>query len=147
MRLRPVGHYRRNCFGLADPHPGRGSLRRGAGAKKSRAFVVGFRCTAEVRHAVRLALKRIFRGTGLFVDDAVTGLGLLRAIVVGPPTPTSELLVVPTYMTLVGAATGGVVAGLQSGWWIPVGVIAGAAGGFLLGVFRRREFYELHKYR
>lgn len=118
-----------------------------ARVKKPREFVVGFRATAEERRAIRLALKQTFRDTRLFVDDAVTGLGLLRAIIVGPPTPTSELLVVPTYLTVVGAIVGGILAGAQGPWWIPVGVLAGSAGGFLWGLLQRRRFYDLHKYR
>jgi hypothetical protein len=64
-------------------------------------------------------------------------LGLLKAILIGPPTPLSERLVGPTYGALVGIACGayqgaakgliGVIAGMAIG--LLTGAVFGAAGG------------------
>ncbi len=116
-------------------------------AGKTQAFVVGYCVTARERDGVRRAMKRIFRGTRLFVDDAATGLGLLRAIVVGPPTPTSELLVVPTYVTVVGAIFGGFMGAERGPWCIPAGVLLGASFGFVWGLLQGLHFRGLHKYK
>jgi hypothetical protein len=112
-----------------------------------RELVIGHRASGAELKALRQGMRRVFRGTGLFVDDAATGLGLLKAILVGPPTPTSEMLVVPLYMTVVGVIAGVIVTALLNPWLIPVGVVAGAGLGCLVGFLKRGRFYGLHKYQ
>ncbi len=120
---------------------------RGRSRANHRELVVSYHTTAGERKTLRETMKQIFSGTVLFVDDAVTGWALLDAVLSGPATPTSEMLVVPTYMTLVVGAMGGIVAGLESLWLIPLGILAGVPLGFLYGYVIKGRFYSLHKYR
>jgi hypothetical protein len=113
---------------------------------EGRQFVVTFRASSGELGQIRRALKQVFRGTGLFVDDSVTGLALVGEIVFGPPTPTSEMLVVPTYVGILGAIVGGLSALPAGPWWIPVGVLGGAALGIMLGFVKGALFRPLHKY-
>jgi hypothetical protein len=118
-----------------------------SGHDEEHTLIVDYRIARQKLQSLRYAMRRLFRKTGLFVDDAAAGLGLLSAIVFGPATPTSEMLVVPTYLTIIGVIIGIVFAAKVHPLWIPVGILAGGSLGFLYGLLARGRFYHLHKFR
>jgi hypothetical protein len=111
-------------------------------------LTVRFRLERHRLRELRTALKQLCKGQRCFVDDSATGLALLKAIVIGPPTPTSERLVGPTYGALVGTACGGCLGYQKSGI---SGAILGALGGLLLGTFvgllKGFQFWHLFRYK
>jgi hypothetical protein len=103
-----------------------------AQAGKKRNLVARFRLESDRFQELKKALKQICKGLNCFVDDSATGFALLKAIVLGPPTPTSERLVVPTYCAVCGAVAMGVF--LASDGAGPLKMIFGVLGGLGLGV-------------
>jgi hypothetical protein len=109
---------------------------------------VRFRLGPKQLWELRIALRQLCKGQGCFINDTATGLALLKAILVGPPTPTSERLVTPTYCAVVGMVCGAYFGYQHSGI---AGAILGGLGGVvpgaLYGFVKGLEFRHLFKYK
>ena len=112
-----------------------------------KSLVVAFGAPTESFRNLKKTLKHIFRFTRLFVDDSPRGWDLFIRVLAGPATPSSEKLVLPTYCTFLGSIGGIIVAGAIDYWWIPVGLLAGVAFGYVWGLIQGLSFYDLHDYK
>jgi hypothetical protein len=119
-----------------------------AGAGGEYALTVRFGLERHRLRELRTALKQLCKGQRCFVDDSATGLALLKAIVIGPPTPTAERLVYPTYGAIVGTACGGYFGytSAEIGAAI-IGALSGLALGAFFGFLMEFPFSHIFKYK
>jgi hypothetical protein len=90
-------------------------------------FEIYFDMSKRERRKAINVLRKVVKEHCKLVDDSATGFALIKALVIGPPTKTSQQYVVPVYLGLVCTICGAVVGSWDGRGWIGA-LIWGAVG-------------------